>query len=359
MRRLLRIILLIFNLLAVAALLLATLGQYVRPSALSLSSMLGIGFVWLVVINCIFFILWLFTQRKLWCLLPLGAILLSWSGIHRTMRFQKSFSPAGKEISVLSYNTHCLGFQSNKPIESNEVLRYIRKQRADIVCLQEFVAHKDGNRWQDVKQYLGYPYSYIDFKVYEGRRQYGLAVFSKYPLINKQTIRYQSKTNISNHCDVIIDGDTIRLFNNHLQSNMLTPKDMSLPAAEREELAEKIQEKAEEVGKKIYTNTRLRAAQAQFVRDEIAASPYPVLVCGDFNDVPVSYTYRTIADGLHDAFLESTTWQLGHTFYKGLVGIRIDYILYSPVFSVRNFQVDKTSLSDHYPIRCTLILPAK
>ncbi len=356
MKAILRILVLCLNLVAVVALLLALVGQVVSPAALPMLSMFGIAFEWLIASNIFFLVFWLFTAKKTWSIVSLLALLLSWGGLGRTFSVSTGGTQEGKSLRILSYNTHCLGFQ-NRKLADNDVLKYLRKQDADIVCLQEFVAFKQGRTWQDVKRYLGYPYSYIDFKTYGGNRQYGLAVFSKYPLIHKQTLRYESNTNISNRCDVLVGQDTLRLFTNHLQSNMLNSKDLALEKSDSEAYVDELQVKAEKVGRKITSNTQLRAAQAKLVQQEIAASPYPVVVCGDFNDVPVSYTYRTIAKGLQDAFLAADSWNLGHTFYKGGIGVRIDYILCDKRFGVRDFKIDKVDYSDHYPISCTLTLP--
>ncbi len=359
MRVILRILVLVLNLVAASALLLAVLGQFLNPATLPILSIFGIVFEWLIWLNLAFGVCWLFTKKKVWCIVSIIALLMALGGVFRTFSVSENdVLEEGKSIRILSYNTRCLGFQ-NGTLADNDVLNYLRQQDADIVCLQEFVAYKHGRTWQEVKRYLGYPYSYIDFKTYGGKRQYGLAVFSKYPLIHKQTLRYESSTNISNRCDVVIEGDTIRLFTNHLQSNRLNEKDFALEHKGREEYVDELQAKAEKVGRKITSNTQLRAAQAKLVQREIAASPYPVVVCGDFNDVPVSYTYRTIAKGLQDAFLVADTWSLGHTFYKGIIGIRIDYILCDKSFGVSDFRIDKVSYSDHYPISCTLTLPQK
>ncbi len=353
-----RFVVLLINLIVAGILLLMAAGQILTPTVVALPSMLGIAFEWLCVLNIFFVLFWLFTSKKSWSILSLVALLCSLGGINSTISLRATECPAGKEISILSYNTHCLGFE-NHSARTNRVLNYIREQDADVVCLQEFVTYKNNLRFNllAVKLFLDYPYSYIDFKTYKGIRRYGLAVFSKYPLINKQTLQYESNTNISNRCDMIVGDDTIRLFNNHLQSNRLDAKDLSLNIEHQEAFSEHMQAKAEQIGLKLSDALRLRAVQADAVQEEINLSPYPVIVCGDFNDVPVSYTYHTISKGLKDAFIQSTAWQLGHTFDKKGLGVRIDYILHDKRLFSRDFQIDKTTLSDHYPIRCTLILP--
>ncbi len=352
MKHILKLILLILNLLCVVALLWANLSQLFAPNIFSFGGIIGIGFMYLVIANIPFVIAWLFTDKRAWSILSLIAILCSIPAINKTIRFQKP-TPLihEKQISILSYNTHCLGFQTNKPLNKIDILNYIKQENADVVCLQEFVAFKDGHTWQAIKEYLGYPYSYIDFKKYKGKRQYGLAVFSRYPLINKTTLAYESSTNISNFCDIVIESDTLRLFNNHLQSNMLRSDDFMV---ESKNNVDQLQEKAEVIGKKLHDGAALRGTQAKVVQEAVAQSPYSVVVVGDFNDVPISYTYRTISRHLKDAFIENSSWALGHTFYKKRIGIRIDYILHSPTLSSSDFIIDTVNYSDHYPIACTI-----
>lgn len=244
-------------------------------------------------------------------------------------------------ITILTWNTGRMGnFQ--KP-EKNEVLQYLVSQDADVICLQEVDVYKDAKylTLPDVKQTLGkkYPYSYLDFSVYDKRHQYGTMVWSKYPLIHKQSIRYETHGNLSNRCDIIVHGDTIRLFNNHLESYKLTSSDLNA---------------LEQIWAKWERAIPLRNKQAQVVRAEIEASPYPVIVVGDFNSVPLSFAYWHISSGLHDAWTETHAWEWGATYtYKGL-GMRIDYILSSDPLQPVHCEVKKASGSDHWPVKATL-----
>ena len=92
-----------------------------------------------------------------------------------------------------------------------------------------------------------------------------------------------------------------------------------------------------------------RAYQVDMLSEHIESSNYPVIVCGDFNDTPVSYTYRKLKSGLKDAFITAGTG-LGTT-YRGLVPyMRIDYIMHSGEFRAKHFQIRKVEWSDHYPV---------
>lgn len=245
-------------------------------------------------------------------------------------------------ITVLTWNTGRMG-EFKKP-EKNEVLQYLVAQDADVICLQEVDVYKDAQflTLPDVRQTLSkkYPYSYLDFSVYNKRHQYGTMVWAKYPLIHKQSIHYETQGNLSNRCDMVVGRDTIRLINNHLESYKLESEDL------------KDVDRIEEKWKRAMP---LRNAQARVVRREIEASPYPVIVVGDFNSVALSYAYWHISSGLHDAWNETHYfWEWGATYeYKG-IGLRIDYILCSDPLKPVSCEVKETTGSDHKPVVATL-----
>jgi len=245
-------------------------------------------------------------------------------------------------ITVLTWNTGRMG-EFKKP-EKNEVIQYLMAQDADVICLQEVDVYKDAQflTLPEVRQTLSkkYPYSYIDFSVYNKRHQYGTMVWAKYPLINKQSIHYETQGNLSNRCDVVVGRDTLRLINNHLESYKLESEDLK---------------DVDRIEAKWKRAIPLRNAQARVIRREIEASPYPVIVVGDFNSVALSFAYWHISAGLHDAWNETHYfWEWGATYeYKG-IGLRIDYILCSDPLKPVACEVKETTGSDHKPVVATL-----
>lgn len=224
--------------------------------------------------------------------------------------------------------------------EKNKVLQYLLRQDADVICLQEVDVYKNNQylTLAEVKQTLSkkYPYSYIDFSVYNKRHQYGTMVWSKYPIINKRSIRYESQGNLSNQCDIVVDGDTIRVINNHLESYRFSDEDL---------------EGNGDMRNKMERSTPLRIKQSRAVRRMIDASPYPTIVAGDFNAIPLSYTYLHIKRGLHDAFLETSWFRTGPTYKKKGIGMRIDYILSTHSLLPVSCDVDYNATgSDHWPV---------
>lgn len=344
-----RILLLAVTLGAFLLLTAADLATVVSPEHLFWPSLLGLGYEWIALGNALLVVVWLLSRHKRYALLPLAALLLSYAPLSRITGLKKADAgDAEKHLTVMTYNTFELGNGRNR---QTEMLHYLKQTDADLLCLQEIEVHRKGPlTLERLKEELGYPYSYIDFKNYKGNRKYGIAVFSRYPLLNKQTLRYESESNISDRCDVAVGSDTFRLFNNHLQSYSFTEADLHMEGTGSEELKQSAG-KIEQKMRRAYT---LRPHQAEYLRKEIAASPYPVIVCGDFNDVPVSYVYTTISKGLKDAHLEAAPWHTGHTYSRRGIGVRIDYILHAPCFTAVECKVEETDCSDHFPVRATL-----
>lgn len=254
-------------------------------------------------------------------------------------------------LRVLTLNTNGM-MVGDKISQKKQMLQYINEQDADIVCLQEVLVYKNPKYLTLAalrEEMKNYPYTYYDFKVYNSHRQFGNVVFSRYPLINKQTIRYESKSNISSQCDVVVGKDTLRLMVNHLQSYGLERGDLQLDSLSVEGL------KNSSLNQKLQKADKLRHKQARTVKRAIRKSPYPVIVVGDFNAIPLSYVYWKIKLGLHDCFTESSFGRIGNTYYRKGLGIRIDYILCSQKLHPITCEVHKQAkYSDHLPLTATI-----
>jgi len=264
------------------------------------------------------------------CLLWLVSCMVS----HRWRDLSESPQYESRSLTVLTYNTHRMGGFAK--VGENKVVRYLQTVDADVLCLQEVEVYKDARylTLDELRQaFPSYAYTYYDFKVYNHRRQYGNIVFSKYPLINKHTIRYASKGNITSCCDIVVEGDTLRLMVNHLESHHLT-----------------MQEQRDTLIGKIETASKLRWRQAWTVKKAMLRSAYPLLVVGDFNALPIGLTYQCLRLGMRDCFLETSRGRLGWTYQHHSLGARIDYVLCS--YSLRPYRcyVERVDASDHYPV---------
>jgi endonuclease/exonuclease/phosphatase family metal-dependent hydrolase len=180
-------------------------------------------------------------------------------------------------------------------------------------------------------------------------RYYGIATFSKYPIIRKGEIIHKGSSSLSIFSDVVIEGDTFRIYNNHLQSFRLKRMERSF----FEEFTDTDDKETLNEVKNLWSRLKKgfvnRAYQAQTLKERIKNSPYPVIVAGDFNDTPVSYSYRKIRKGLYDSFVNSG-YGAGFTYKGNYPPNRIDYILYDNNLINKSFEILKVKYSDHYPI---------
>jgi endonuclease/exonuclease/phosphatase family metal-dependent hydrolase len=253
----------------------------------------------------------------------------------------------------MSYNLRLFNyFETPKRSGSeNRILEYVKTVHPDIICFQELFIKGDAiEKDKEIRKTLGEKYYSHSKLLGRGKNQYyGIATYSRYPIVSKGEIRHPGSSSLSIYSDIVIEKDTFRLFNNHLQSFRLRRMERSLI----EELAssEEIQtiDEIKTLSVSLKQGFIRRALQAQVVKGYINRSPYPVIVLGDFNDTPVSYSYGKIRKGLNDAFVKSG-YGAGFTYRGNYPPNRIDYILYDNRLVSTKFNILKIKFSDHYPI---------
>ena len=317
-------------------------------------SYLGLIFPFLIVAQIGFVIFWI-TRKKWLFLISVGVLVASFPAVNRvfTAPFHKNH-PITEEkptVKLLTYNVAIFGGEK----EFKNIMNVIEEADADIVCLQEFGCYTSHNlltQHQIVSAFRKhYPYKHLWYKNQRDNVSWGVATFSKYPIINKAKVEYSSAYNVSIYSDVVIDSDTVRVFNNHLESNKFTMRDVKHYKSLSDDFSrEKFWLITEKLSYKLGAAYRVRAHQARAVRASIEESPYPVVVCGDFNDVPQSYAYRTIAKNLDD--IETTTsWGYNYTFHANGMFVDIDHVLVSQQkITPLHYSVIRESYSDHYPV---------
>ena len=291
--------------------------------------------------------------RKIWlCTLLCLCAWCVWSLFSHQMPWQRH-EKTDHEVTVVTYNTRAMliGESLNR---KKDMMQYINQLDADVVCLQEVLVYKSGNRMTlpTLREAMRkYPYTYYDFKHYNSRRQFGNVVFSRYPLINKQTIRYESASNISSQCDVIVGKDTIRLIVNHLESFRLTKEDLNIDSLTSNSWQES------SLNRKLRTASRLRRTQVNALRKAIRQSPHPVIAVGDFNSLPISWVYWRMNMSMHDCWAESSLGKYGSTYrYDWWLRARIDYIFTSRKLKPISCETGSATYSDHYPVISTIEL---
>jgi endonuclease/exonuclease/phosphatase family metal-dependent hydrolase len=351
----------LLNLGAVGGLVIAYFAPFVSPANFWFLAFFGLGYPVLVIVNVLFVFYWLVLLRPRF-LVSLVAVLAGWTYLQGFVQVNLDAVIPDKSktrFKVMSYNVKLFDLYNWKKNNEtrNRIFDLIKEEAPQIICMQEFYhSEKDNYRNLDTLLKLqNAQYHHTEYTLtLRNRDHWGISTFSAYPIVSKGKITFNTRSN--NICiwsDIKINDDTIRVYNMHLQSihfgyadnKFLEEVSKATPANSTDEM-----EVSKNILRKLKRAFVKRSQQADKVAQHIKSSPYPVIVCGDFNDTPSSYVYRTLGNGLEDAFVESGNG-FGRTYGK-FPSFRIDYILNSAKFKTYDFRTIKEDLSDHYPISC-------
>ena len=356
--RIARILLLVGTLLVSGAYLLGAYSGYIPPVRWIIPAFLGLFFPALLVAQIGVTIFWLLAWDKRRLLLVAAVWLISLPQLlvyFPVSRAEKSLGTEEESLRILSYNVCAFGFKPHTKTSPNATLQYIKSSGADIVCIQEAMLNQ--NPWAGVvsktlRSYLDEDYPYINV-IRVNRGGSTLALLSKYPIKEAKEIPLPSWVNGAVAYKVDIRGKETLVINVHLESFRLRRvdgEDYLRLAKDGDAIRLKDALRA-----KLSPTFRSHNIQANIIHDLIQSyGSGRVIVCGDFNDTPLSYARYKIGEGLEDAFVSKGNG-LGITFHTRPFFVRIDHILFGPAFRALRCEVDKTaSESDHYPIEAVL-----
>lgn len=352
--KLLRTIILLANVLFVLLLWLSAFSPYLDPKQFPILSCAGLAFPIFLTANICFMVFWLLFYKR-YVIAPLLGLIICAGQIRTYIPININLTnelPEGS-FKVLSYN--CMAFDGHKmhtKESPNPILQYIVDSNADIVCMQEFIMGegKDLLKRPDVEKALS-AYKYVDIQALGTTN--GLACFSKFPILSSQQIEYKSEYNGTIMYELLVNGDTLVLINNHLESNKLTLEDKNtyvdmIKSPEKE----KVTDGMPRLINKLLEASQIRRDQAQHIYNVMDTLPANrlVVMCGDFNDSPISYPHRLFTQKLEDAFVQSGNG-FGISYNQKGFYFRIDNILISEDLEAFNCTVDRSIKdSDHYPI---------
>lgn len=356
--RIAHILLLVGTLLVSGAYLLGAYSGYIPPVRWIIPAFLGLFFPALLVAQIGVTIFWLLAWDKRRLLLVAAVWLISLPQLlvyFPISRAEKSLGTEEESLRILSYNVCAFGFKPHTKTSPNATLQYIKSSGADIVCIQEAMLNQ--NPWAGVvsktlRSYLDEDYPYINV-IRVNRGGSTLALLSKYPIKEAKEIPLPSWVNGAVAYKVDIRGKETLVINVHLESFRLRRvdgEDYLRLAKDGDAIRLKDALRA-----KLSPTFRSHNIQANIIHDLIQSyGSGRVIVCGDFNDTPLSYARYKIGEGLEDAFVSKGNG-LGITFHTRPFFVRIDHILFGPAFRALRCEVDKTaSESDHYPIEAVL-----
>lgn len=329
----------------------AYLAPYISPQTTWVFAVFGLFYPVLLFLNLLFFLFWLW-RKKTYCLFSLGCIILGWTHLTGLMGFNFSQVKPAEPLTVLTYNTR--RFTNLFPLRgdnSEEQTAFAERLRekigtTEIFCLQEF--HAYDVTVEKIKKLLNLPH----FAKYDGR---GTAIFSKYPIIKKGRVEFADTYNSAYWADIKIEEKTVRIYSVHLESVKISG-DAAQLRKEGDLRTRETWSGIKSILRKYSHTTNARVNQTTVLNRHVADCPHPVIVCGDFNDTPVSYVYRQTANRLNDNFQTAGSgW--GATYAGSIPMLRIDYIFTSPKsFTVYEHGILREKYSDHYPVYSQLRL---
>lgn len=351
LKKILYKILLGVNILFAFSLLMSYLAAHISPEQFAAPAFFGLAYPYLVLINILLIITWAVLLRYE-ALISVIAIAVGYTHLTNYFRLSEKYNNREGTFQVLSYNLRLFNtLESGNNSSEKVILDFIKERQPDIICLQEF--YGTGNAAQkvnEIRNYLnGNYYSHLKVIGSGRNRYYGIVTYSRFPILGRGEIIHPRSPSLTIYTDVLIQKDTFRIFNNHLQSFRLKSMERSFI----EDIA--LQDDGNTLGEvrsishSLKNGFTRRAQQAELVKGQINLARHPVIVAGDFNDTPVSYTYTKIRKGLKDAFV-SSGYGAGFTYRGNYPANRIDYILYDDALECRYFEIIKVRYSDHYPV---------
>ncbi|MBQ0024592.1 MAG: endonuclease/exonuclease/phosphatase family protein [Bacteroidales bacterium] len=255
---------------------------------------------------------------------------------------------SGEKIKVLTYNVgryHAGRGKMSYDEAADGIRRFIRSENADIVCLQEFMSADTADLFKLLPEY---PY-HADY-YFKGSRYFGNVTLSRYPILDTEVIKFKNSTNLALFSDVKIGSRMVRIFNCHLESYSISFTSLIKRISKKGAF----QEEFNSVHLKVKEANIRRAQQVREVLDKEASSNWPTIVCGDFNDTPISYAYHQLMSRKKDSFAEAGTG-FSATYSTLWPLLRIDYILIPSEYSARKHTIYRIPFSDHYPVTTDIL----
>lgn len=367
---------------AAVAMFLSYLAVYVNPAKFALPLFFGLYFIPILAINLLLLLIALL-RRSASAWIAVAALLpaLLYTDLFVKIGNREEPQKEGIEIKIASWNVGMFssssggsGKAAGTPVRltreecRREIGEFIAVENPHILCLQEFFAD---DYTQADTLYGQYPYRHYHlFKARNGKL-FGNMILSKFPIADKGVLSFRGSTNLSIFADVEHYGRTLRIYNNHLESydvsftalahkfydklNEMKKGEGNVSPVKEESLGGEITRDIVETHGKMKNTFIKRSEQVGRILDDINRTPHETIICGDFNDTPMSYTYHTLAKNRKDTFREAGSG-FGATFIPVWPLLRIDYLLVPQDAECISHTVHKESHSDHYPVTCSVIL---
>ncbi|PKP40951.1 MAG: hypothetical protein CVT93_10090 [Bacteroidetes bacterium HGW-Bacteroidetes-10] len=334
-----------------AALLLSYVSVLINPSLIAFPLFFGLYFVPILLVNAALLILGMIrrsaaTWITFFVLLPsllFGDMFVRWGDAVK--------GEAGISLKVLTYNVGMFAHQKDVGRESSlgSIARFVKSENPDVVCFQEFYI-KDTNLIKTL--FPDFEYHNSHFYRLRSGSVFGNLTLSKRPIVNKGKITFKGSTNLCIYSDLDHFGKTVRVYNTHLESHSISFTSLIKKLSNREKMSDELIE----VHDKMANTFKKRSRQVDSIAASAASCVYPAIICGDFNDTPMSYTYHILSKERKDSFRQSGKG-FSASYSRLWPLLRIDYILYPNTFWSLKHKTPKVPWSDHYPVISEIIIP--
>lgn len=318
-------------------------GGDVNPLTGMFRAMLAYALPILIGANLLLLIAWLIRRKWYLAAIPVLTILFCIPYIGTLYQLRPTPADTATDgLRIATYNVH--GFSGETSgFMAGDILAQMKQQGIDILSMQEY---------SDISGDQKNSERYKTYFHYMAKGKDDMVIYSRFPITGSRTIEFEQSANSAMWADVTWKGKSIRVFNVHMET---TGFNRAIHVVNKEEFTSQTKKESRLVSA-IYQGYTIgmviRAGQANLVANEIHMSEKPVIVCGDFNDVPYSYTYNTIKGNLSDGFKQAGSgW---HYTFRGRKKVRIDYIFQSPELESQAYYTMPITYSDHYPVVSTL-----
>ena len=326
-----------------ASTLVAYLSVHVSPATFWLAGFFSLAIPFLLIANLL--LLLFFVMKRRWqAVFPLAALLVGYPYIEVSVAWRTPPESTSATFSVLSYNVRVFNIYAQQQRDTpRPTVAWLTQEDADVKCLQEFY-NDDASAVLNATQQLqeqGTYYSYVNPSLINRiGAQFGLAIFSRFPILDQGEVGPpEDSLQYAIFADVETPTGPVRIYNVHLRSMSIDENALGNQGA------------YPSIARKLKNGFTTRAYQVEALLAHVQTSPYPVVVCGDLNDVPYSYTYFSLRDRLMNTFEEAGRG-FGFSFNGKLFFLRIDNQFFSKDLQAHRFATYReVNFSDHFPVR--------
>ncbi len=354
----------VLNLIFALLLLLSILAGVVSPQVCWPLAVAGLCYSIFLLINLFFVVYWIARANR-FVLVSLACILIGWKSLTNTIGFHLrqpvNLKKDSSHIRIMTFNVHDFNMElPNGDSSRQAMLQLLKTKQPDVVCFQEYYSWRSQNPYQitdSIKKALGAPYHY--FKPFTGTSTYdiGLAIFSRFPIIDSGLVSAQQADKDLDpaiFCDIRRGNQTFRVYDLHLRSVAFDPEDYDY-------VNEVTSHKRIQYQPTLHLLNKLKGAfvdrseQVKLLKHHVSAYTKPYIFAGDFNDTPTSYAFTQLSSGLKSAFAGKGSG-FGVTYESRLPDLQLDHVLVSPNIEVKYYRIFKETISDHYPVIADLSL---